>query len=289
MSRTKDARSYAGAALAQGKSALAQSRSALTQGKSALDQGRSSATGAMLAANRRIEDVIESIHVSELAAPAYVWIGAADLVAQAISGRVDSLPAEASVTAGKLRHAGRSRMSKAQADALSAVIELRERFEASVENARGLRTSQRQSQAAAAARQAALAYIAAARELYGTLSARGEARVAEVLELAKDPRLVKLVSDVASVSPLNGSTAPAAAKKAPAKKAPAKKAPAKKAPAAEAGGAKAPAKRAPAKKAAAAKAGAVKAPAKKAPAKKAPAKKAPAEPAFGEQAGPVTG
>jgi hypothetical protein len=249
MSMISDARSYADLALSQAKSAI-------NQGKTALSQGRAAATGAVSAANRliasAIESAVESISVSDLAAPAYVWIGAADLVTQAVAGHVETLPLDAAGTASKLREVGRSRASKAQADALTSVIDLRERFEASVDNARALGTARRQAQARAAAKQAAAAYIAAARELYGTLSARGEARVAEVLELTADSRLVKLVSEVGSA----GSRAPSPVK-APAAKAPSASGPAK----------KAPAKKAPAKKA----------PAKKAPAKKAPAKKAPAK------------
>jgi hypothetical protein len=257
------------AALAQGRSVIKHGLSAIEQGKAALAQGRSAATDAVTATNRRLESAVESINVSDLVAPAYVWVGAADLVTEAISEQVEALPGEAAATVSRLRKVGKSRASKAQVDSLTSLIELRERFETSVENARKLRSSRSQAQLRGAAKEAAAAYIAAARQLCETLSARGESRVAEVLELARDPRLVRLVEDVRSVAPVG--------KKAPAKKVPAKKVPAKKVPAADAPAKKAPAKKVPARKAPAKKVPAADAPAKKAPAKKVPAKKAPAK------------
>jgi hypothetical protein len=246
MSKITDARGFADLALSQGKSAM-------NQGKTALSQGRAAATGAVSAANRRIASAIESINVGDLAAPAYVWIGAADLVTQAVADHVETLPVDAADAASKLRAVGRARASKAQADALTSVIELREKFEASVENARALGTARRQAQARAAAKQAAADYIAAARELFGTLSARGEARVAEVLDLTADSRLVRLVSDVRPGGPSEPSPVKGTRAKAPSASSPAKTTPAKKAADKKAAAKKAPAKKAPAKKSAAKK------------------------------------
>jgi hypothetical protein len=93
------------------------------------------------------------------------------------------------------------------------------------------------------------AYRSSAKDVYGTLTARGEAKIAA---LRSDPRLAKLRGDVSgaaetlqakvapvidtvkSANPLRKSARRAApVRKAPAKKAPAKKAPTKKAPGAE--------------------------------------------------------
>jgi heparin binding hemagglutinin HbhA len=306
MSIATDVRSYADAAIEQGKTALNQAGAAITT------------------ANKRL--------VTDAPKPAYAWIGAADLVAETVTKRVEALPGDAVANLAKAQETGKARLTKAQDEALAKVAELRSLFGAGVESAKELASTDVQGKA----KDAAEGYLGLVKNLYDSLSVRGEDKLAE---LRKDPRLGKLLGEVsdaadsaearvrpvvstvegrirpvvesvearvrpvvdsvdAKVTPVLNSVVGSAkytAKSvdsalgrsaqveitthAPVKKAPAKKAPAKTAPA-KAAATKAPAKKAPAKKA----------PAKKAPATtaaktvaKAPAKKAPAA-----NAGPVT-
>jgi exonuclease VII small subunit len=292
MSISTDVRAYADAALEQGKSALEQGKSALEQGKGALeqgktvldqgkavlDQGRSALTQASVTVTTINKRLVEDAPKSAFAA-----LGAADLVAGTVTKRVEALPAEAVAQVAKVQETGAAVITKAQTDALAKVVDLRHKFDASVEAAKSVRTADVQAKAKGAAE----SYLVAAKSIYDALIERGEVKASE---LRKDPRLAKLLGEVADAaeavtdklesvigtvtSGKAGRSRRVRATKAPAKKAPAKKAPAKKASTASATATKAPAKNATATKASATKAPARKAAAKKAPAKKAPAKKA---------------
>ena len=217
MSIATDVRAYADAALEQGKTALTQ------------------ATATVTTVNKRL--------VEDAPKPAFAAVGAADLVAETVTKRVEALPAEAVANVSKLQESSKAAIAKAQADAIAKIAELRSKFDARVEAAKGLRSVDVQAKA----KDAAEGYVAIAKNLYTNLTERGEAKVAE---LRKDPRLVKFLgefSDVAdtvtdkvesvvetvkSASPVGKSAASTpAARKAPAAKAPAAKAPARKAPA----------------------------------------------------------
>jgi heparin binding hemagglutinin HbhA len=223
MSIATDVRAYADAALEQGKTALTQ------------------ATATVTTVNKRL--------VEDAPKPAFAAVGAADLVAETVTKRVEALPAEAVANVSKVQESSKAAIAKAQADAIAKIGELRSKFDARVEGAKGLRSVDVQAKA----KDAAEGYVAIAKNLYTSLTERGEAKVAE---LRKDPRLVKFLgefSDVAdtvtdkvesvvetvmSASPVGkpAASTPAARKapaakatKAPAAKAPARKAPAKKA------------------------------------------------------------
>ncbi|MDQ1690479.1 MAG: Histone H1-like nucleoprotein [Pseudonocardiales bacterium] len=282
--------------------ASAQIENAREQGLAVLGAATTTATGVVATANKRIENVLpSSINLSAVSSPALAAIGAADLVAETVTARIEALPADAITNLAKAQTTSKARIAKAQDEAVTRVAELRTRFDARVSAARDLRSADLQSKA----KDVTEAYLATAKTLYGTLSGRGEAKLAELRkDLASDPRLTRLIGEVngaadlveARVRPVVGSVeahvspvidtvigtvksanpARRSAASAPAKKAPARKAPARKTPASQAlttntGAAKSTARNVPAKKAPARKA-----PAKKAPAKKATARKSPA-------------
>jgi hypothetical protein len=225
MSIATDVRAYADAALEQGKTALTQ------------------ATATVSTVNKRL--------VEDAPKPAFAALGAADLVAETVTKRVEALPAEAVANVSKVQESSKAAIAKAQADAIAKVAELRGKFDARVEAAKGLRSVDVQAKA----KDAAEGYVAIAKSLYASLTERGEAKVAE---LRKDPRLVKLLGEfsdaaetvtdkvesvvetVKSASPVGKS----AASKPTARKAPAAKATATKAPAPKPAARKAPAKKA---------------------------------------------
>jgi heparin binding hemagglutinin HbhA len=281
--------------------ANAQIDNAREQGLAVLSTATATATGVVATANKRIEDVLpSSISLSAVSSPALAAIGAADLVAETVAARLEALPAEAITNLAKAQTTSKARIAKAQDEAVIRVAELRTRFDARVSAARDVRSADLQSKV----KDVTGAYLAAAKTLYGTLSGRGGAKLAELRkDLADDPRLSRFIGEVngaadlvdarvrpvvgsvearvspvvdtvvgtvvgtvKSVNPIRRTGDSAPVKKAPARKAPAKKAAASEAPASKPTARKAPARKAPAKKA----------PARKAPAKKAPARKAPA-------------
>ncbi|UQX88791.1 hypothetical protein M6D93_02030 [Jatrophihabitans telluris] len=240
---------------------------------------------------------------------AFAALGAVDLILETVAGslskRAETLPAETLSTLFKAQETGKVRLTKAQSEARATVGELRGKVEAGVAAAAQLRSLDLPE----LAKDTGEGYLALAKNVYASLSARGETTFAD---LKNDPRLGKLVGvaetaiaplleqvadtyastvspvvnqalgAVRSVSPIGTSTArtpvvtvtsPSVAKQAsveaPARKAPAKTA-ARKA-AAKTAATKAPAKTAARK--AAAKTAATKAAAKTA-ATKAPAKTA---------------
>jgi heparin binding hemagglutinin HbhA len=225
MSIATDVRAYADAALEQGKTALTQ------------------ATATVTTVNKRF--------VEDAPKPAFAALGVADLVAETVTKRVEALPAEAVANVSKVQETSKAAIAKAQADALAKVAELRGKFDARVDAAKGLRNVDVQAKA----KDAAEGYVAIAKNLYNSLTERGEAKVAE---LRKDPRLVKFLGEfsdaaetvtdkvesvVETVKSANPVGRPAAPKPA-ARKAPAAKTAATKAPASKPAARKAPAKKA---------------------------------------------
>ena len=217
MSIATDVRSYADIALAQSKAAL------------------STAGNAAVLVNKRL--------VADAPKPAYAALGAADLVATAVTRRVESLPTDAVSNVGRVQQT---------IGTLPAV-----------------------------ARTATEAYLSTAKDLYGKLTARGEAKAAE---LRKDPRVSRLLGQAnevagsvqSTVSPVVKSAFDAVesvtesdpvrtttARKTTARKTSAHKAPASKASAGKPATAKATARKSTTAKATARKSTAAKAPAGK--------------------------
>ena len=243
MSITNDVRSYADAAVEQGKTALAQAGSILTT------------------ANKRL--------VADAPKPAYAWIGAADLVAESLGKRVEALPAEAVTGLAKAQDSGKARLVKVQQDAVAKVVELRSLVEAGVESAKELGTSDLPSRV----KETAEGYLTLAGNLYESLSARGEDKLVELL---KDPRVGKLVSEAShAADAAEGRVRPVVNSVIGSAKYTAKSVDSALNRSAEASTAPAPVKRS-ATKSRPSTAG-TKAPATKAPAKKVAAKKAPAK------------
>lgn len=237
MSIATDVRSYADTALSQGKAAL------------------SNAGNAAVLVNKRL--------VADAPKPAYAALGAADLVATAVTRRVESLPTDAVSNVGRVQQTGRVLMVRTQNDALARLTELRGSIGA-------LPT---------VARTTTEAYLSTAKDLYGKLTARGEAKAAE---LRKDPRVSRLIGQAneladsvqnaagsvqSTVSPVVKSAFdavdPTPVRRTTTRKAPARKATTAKATTAKATTAKATTAKAPARKTTARKTTARKAPASK--------------------------
>ncbi len=240
MSIATDVRTYADTALAQGKT---YADTALAQGKTALTQ----ASTVVASANKRL--------ITDAPKPAYAALGAADLVASTVSKRVEALPTEAVQSVGKAQQTSRTLLARSQDDAIARLTELRTQLNA------GLGTV---STLPAVAKNTTEAYLSTAKDLYGKLTARGEAKAGELL---KDPRVSKLLGQVneaadavqGTVAPVVKSAFDTVQSVNPIDTKPARKAPAVRKPAA--------------KKAAPAKPTATKAsPAKASPAKASPAK-----------------
>jgi ATP/maltotriose-dependent transcriptional regulator MalT len=162
MSIATDVRSYADIALAQGKTALSQAGTAVAT------------------ANNRL--------VSDAPKPAYAALGAADLVAARVTKRVEALPAETVENVSKAQQSGRSLITRTQSDALARLHELRGRLDAGLESVAALPV---------VARNTTGAYLSTAKDLYGKLTVRGEAKAAE---LRNDPRLSKLLGQAGEVA-----------------------------------------------------------------------------------------
>ncbi|MEO6701367.1 MAG: hypothetical protein ABI140_12010 [Jatrophihabitantaceae bacterium] len=155
MSIATEVRSYADTALAQGKTVLSQ------------------ASTAVVTANKRL--------ATDAPKPAYAALGAADLVAETVTKRVEALPAEAVENVAKAQQTGRSLLTRTQSDALVRLQELRGRIDAGLDSVTALPV---------VAKHTTEAYLSTAKDLYGKLTVRGEAKAAE---LRKDPRLSKLL------------------------------------------------------------------------------------------------
>ena len=165
MSIATDVRTYADLAVAQGKTALTQ------------------ASQLLAAANKRL--------VADAPKPAYAALGAADLVAAAVTKRVEDLPVDAVNGVSKAQQTSQTLITRAQADANAKLAELRSRVEAGIETVTALPTTAKTTgetylSAAVAAGQA---YVSTAKNVYGSLTDRGAAKAAQ---LQHDPRVAKL-------------------------------------------------------------------------------------------------
>jgi hypothetical protein len=167
LSIATDARAYADAALEQGKSVLSQ------------------ATNAVNAATDRVVELVEE----EAPKSAFAVVGAADLAVETVTKRVEAFPSETAINVAKAQESSKALLSKAQTEALNRLYELKAKIDAGLESARGLRSVN----VSDAAKGASDLYVSTARNMYETLTARGEARVAE---LRKDPRFAKFLDDV---------------------------------------------------------------------------------------------
>lgn len=155
MSIVTDVRSYADGALAQGKSALNQ------------------AGTVVLSANKRL--------VTDAVKPAYAAVGAADLIAVSVTKGLESLPAGAIDNVARAQQTGRRQLARTRDDVRSRMVELRSRMDARAGSVATLPT---------AAKSVAGAYLKTVNEFYVKLSARGEAKTAE---LGKDSVLGRLI------------------------------------------------------------------------------------------------
>jgi len=228
MSLTTDFRSYADAAVAQGKNALTQ------------------AEGLLVTAGRRL--------ATDAPKPAYAALGAADLIAATVTKRAEDFPVDAVNGVTKAQHTGEKLIARAQTETYARMAELRERLQQRIELASTLPATAKSTGESYvnAARDAGQGYLTLARSTYSSLTERGESKAAR---LQQDPRLAKLFSQVGAA----GEQLVPAAKSAfddvitPAEPKPARRASARK-PATKASTRpatkKAPAKKAPAKKAA---------------------------------------
>jgi hypothetical protein len=167
MSIATDVRNYADLALEQGRTALIQAASLVTT------------------ANKRL--------VADAPKPAYAALGVADLVAVTVTKRIEALPSDAVANASKAQEGGKALLSKAQQDAVTRVSELRERIDAGIGNVKSIQTRP-------LVKLTTEVYLDTAKRLYGQLTARGEARAAELLN---DSRLSRVIGDVGDdVAPL---------------------------------------------------------------------------------------
>lgn len=175
MSIATDVRAYADLALEQGKSALSQAGTAVVN------------------ANKRL--------ATDAPKPVLAALGVADLVADALSKqadtlgkqaghlgkRVESLPAETAGNVVKVQESGLALLSRTQDDAIARLTELRGRLDTGVDTVRAL------PQLSVVAASTTTVYLSNARQVFGKLTARGEARLAD---LRKDPRVTKLLGEV---------------------------------------------------------------------------------------------
>jgi|GEM_PF-3127044 len=175
MSIATDVRAYADLALEQGKSAL------------------SHAGTAVVNANKRL--------ATDAPKPVLAAIGMADLVADALGKqadtlgkqagylgkRVESLPSDTAGNVVKAQETGLALISRTQDDAIARLAELRDRLDTGVDTVRAL------PQLSVTAASTTTVYLSNARQVFGKLTARGEARLTE---LRKDPRVSKLLGEV---------------------------------------------------------------------------------------------
>jgi hypothetical protein len=267
MSIATEARSYAELAVSQGKNALTQ------------------ASSTVKTANRKL--------AADAPKPAYAALGAADLLATAVTKRVEDLPVDAVNGVSKAQQTSQSLITRAQTDALAAITDLRGRVDAGLETVSTLPSTAKSAgeaylNAAKAAGEAYVntakstggAYVSTAKGIFDSLTDRGAAKAAE---LKKDPRVAKLLGQLGDTAVELGEVAAPIAKSAfdavtpdpePVHTSPARKAAAGKSPARKATSKASTTKKStPAAKSAASKASARTAPAKST-AKKAPARAA---------------
>lgn len=179
MSIATDVRAYADLALEQGKSALSQAGTVVTN------------------ANKRL--------VADAPKPVLVALGVADMVAESLSKRVEdlgkraetvgkrveSLPAEAVDNVAKAQESGKALLSRTQDDALARITELRDLLDTGVGSVKALPTL------SVVAASTTTVYLSNAKQVFEKLTARGEARLAE---LRNDPRVLRLKGDLDEAS-----------------------------------------------------------------------------------------
>ncbi|HEY0167444.1 MAG TPA: hypothetical protein VGB75_10420 [Jatrophihabitans sp.] len=172
MSIVTDARAYADLALEQGKSALSQAGAVVNN------------------ANKRL--------TADAPKPVLAALGAADMVAETLTKRaetvgkrVESLPSDAVDNVAKAQETGKALLSRTQDDALARITDMRERLDAGLGSVRALPAL------SAVAVTGANAYLDNAKQAFGMLTARGEAKLAD---LRKDPRVTKLRDELDGAS-----------------------------------------------------------------------------------------
>jgi hypothetical protein len=179
MSIATDVRAYADMALEQGKSALSQAGAVVNN------------------ANKRL--------AADAPKPVLAALGVADLVAENLSRRaedlskraetvgkrVESLPAEAADNVAKAQESGKALLSRTQDDALARITELRDLLDTGVGSVKALPTL------SVVAASTTTVYLSNAKHAFQVLTARGEARLAE---LRNDPRVSRLRSDLDEAS-----------------------------------------------------------------------------------------
>jgi hypothetical protein len=172
MSIATDVRAYADLALEQGRSALSQAGSVVTN------------------ANKRL--------AADAPKPVLAALGVADMVAETLSKRagsvgkrVESLPADAAGNVSRVQETGKALLSRTQDDAAARLTELRDRLDTGVDTVKALPAL------SIAAASTTTVYLTNAKQAYGKLTARGEARLAE---LRTDPRVTKVLDELDEVS-----------------------------------------------------------------------------------------
>ncbi|HEX8768080.1 MAG TPA: hypothetical protein VF714_06895, partial [Jatrophihabitans sp.] len=165
MSIATDVRAYADLALEQGKNVLSQAGAAVST------------------ANKRL--------AADAPKPVLAALGVADLVAATVTKqadllgkRVETLPADAADNVAKMQDTGKSLISKTQDDAFARITELRSRLETGVDSVRAL------PMLSVTAASTTTVYLSNAKHVFGKLTARGEARLAE---LRNDPRVTRVL------------------------------------------------------------------------------------------------
>jgi hypothetical protein len=172
MSIATDVRAYADLALEQGKNVLSQAGAAVST------------------ANQRL--------AADAPKTVFAALGVADLVAAAVTKqaellgkRVETLPADAAENVTRMQGTGRSLISKTQDDALARITELRDRLDTGVDTVKAL------PMLSVTAASTTTVYLSNAKQAFGKLAARGEARLTE---LRNDPRVTRVLGDLDEAS-----------------------------------------------------------------------------------------
>lgn len=172
MSIATDVRAYADLALEQGKNVLSQAGAAVST------------------ANKRL--------AADAPKPVLAALGVADLVATTVAKqadllgkRVETLPADAAENVAKVQDTGKFLITKTQDDAMARITGLRTRLDTGVDSVRALPTL------SVTAASITTVYLSNARQAFGKLTARGEARL---VELRTDPRVTRVLGDLDEAS-----------------------------------------------------------------------------------------
>jgi hypothetical protein len=179
MSIATDVRAYADLALEQGKNVLSQAGTAVST------------------ANQRLaadgpKTVFAALGVADLVAATVTK--QAELLgkqAEMLGKRVETLPADAAENVTRMQDTGRSLISKTQDDALTRITELRDRLDTGVDSVKAL------PMLSVTAASITTVYLSNAKQAFGKLATRGEARLAE---LRNDPRVTRVLGDLDEAS-----------------------------------------------------------------------------------------